>query len=143
MRSSRRVENRVALVTGAASGIGEATTKLCAAEGATVIVSDVRLDAAETVAGAIRDAGAKAEAVALDVTDEATWQSVMAGIAEHHGRLDVLVNNAGISVSKPIVEMTLDEWRKVMAVNLDGVFLGTKHAIAAMKNWQSDFSRGN
>ena len=124
----------VALVTGAASGIGEAVAKNFAVEGATVIVSDAQLDAAENVTRAIHDAGGKAEAVALDVTDEAAWKSVMAGIAERHGRLDVLVNNAGISISKPIVEMTLDEWRRVMAVNLDGVFLGTKYAIAAMKN---------
>jgi NAD(P)-dependent dehydrogenase (short-subunit alcohol dehydrogenase family) len=86
---------------------------LCAAEGATVIVSDVRLDAVETVASAIRAAGGQAEAVVLDVTDEVAWQAVMTGIVERHGRLDVPVNNAGISVSKPIVEMTLDEWRKV------------------------------
>ena len=124
----------VALVSGAASGIGEAVAKNFAVEGATVIVSDAQLDAAENVTRAIHDAGGKAEAVALDVTDEAAWKSVMAGIAERHGRLVVLVNNAGISISKPIVEMTLDEWRRVMAVNLDGVFLGTKYAIAAMKN---------
>ena len=128
------LDNKIVFVTGAGSGIGEATAKLCAAEGATVIVSDVRLDVAESVAGAIRATGGKADAADLDVTDEATWQSVMAGVAERHGKLDVLVNSAGISVSKPIVETTLDEWRKVMTVNLDGVFLGTKYAIAAMKN---------
>ena len=74
-----KLNNKIALVTGAASGIGEATAKLCAAECATVIVSDARLDAVETVAGAIRAAGGQAESVALDVTDEAAWQSVMDG----------------------------------------------------------------
>ena len=122
----------MALVTGAGSGIGEATARLFAVEGATAIVSDARIDAAENVAQAICDDGGMAEAVALDVAMEEDWKSVMSDIRSRHGKLDILVNNAGISISKRITEMALEEWRRVLAVNLDGVFLGTKSAIHTM-----------
>ena len=131
--STGRVHDKVALVTGAGSGIGEATAILLAQEGATVIVTDTDAHAAERVAGAIREAGGEAEAARMDVTDETAWVGVMGTILTRHRRLDVLVNNAGVSFAKPIADMATAEWRRVLGVNLDGVFLGTKHAILTMK----------
>jgi NAD(P)-dependent dehydrogenase (short-subunit alcohol dehydrogenase family) len=132
--STGRVHAKVALVTGAGSGIGRAIALLLAQEGATVIVSDTNAQAAEQVASEIRKGGGKAEAIRLDVTEESAWAAAMEAILTHHQRLDVLVNNAGVYIVKPIVEMTLDEWRRVLGVNLDGVFLGTKHAIGVMRS---------
>lgn len=133
MTSPGRVQGKVALITGAGSGIGKATAILLANEGAVVLVADISMDAAQAVANEIVATGRKAEAVLLDVANEESWRQAIENALKNHQRLDVLVNNAGISFAKPIDEMTLDEWRKVMNVNLDGVFLGTKHAIAAMK----------
>ncbi|QEG38017.1 Cyclopentanol dehydrogenase [Bythopirellula goksoeyrii] len=129
-----KLKDKVALITGAGSGIGKATAQLFASESATVIVSDASLHAAQKVAQVISQDGSSAEAVQLDVTSEETWNSVMNEIVDRHGKLDVLVNNAGISKSKHISEMAFDEWRSVMAVNLDGVFLGTKSALHVMAN---------
>jgi NAD(P)-dependent dehydrogenase (short-subunit alcohol dehydrogenase family) len=120
-------------VTGGGSGIGRATANLLAEEGAQVLVADIDPAAGERVAAAIAEQGGKAEAVALDVADEAAWGRVMATTLERHQRLDVLVNNAGISFARPVADSTLAEWRRVLAVNLDGVFLGTRAAIHAMR----------
>jgi NAD(P)-dependent dehydrogenase (short-subunit alcohol dehydrogenase family) len=132
--STGRVHDKVALVTGAGSGIGRATAILMAQEGATVIVSDTNAQAAEQVAGEIREGGGRAEALRLDVTEESAWAAAMEAILTQHQRLDVLVNNAGVYFVKPIAQTTLDEWRRVLGVNLDGVFLGTKHAIGVMRS---------
>ena len=128
-----RVQDKIALVTGAGSGIGRATAGLLAQEGATVLVADINPVAADAVAAEIRGGGGKAESAALDVADESAWAAVIHGVGERHQRLDVLVNNAGVSFAKPVADMTFGEWRRVLSVNLDGVFLGTKHAIHAMK----------
>ena len=128
-----RVRDKVALVTGGGSGIGRATAVMLAEEGAQVIVADIDVAAAEKVVAAIGQQGGKAEAAALDVADEAAWTRVIETTLDRYHRLDVLVNNAGISFARPIADTTLAEWRRVLAVNLDGVFLGTKHAINAMK----------
>lgn len=128
-----RVQGKVALITGAGSGIGKATAILLANEGAVVLVADISMDAAQAVANEIVATGRKAEAVLLDVANEESWRQAIENATKNHQRLDVQVNNAGISFAKSIDEMSLDEWRKVMNVNLDGVFLGTKHAITAMK----------
>ena len=97
------------------------------------MVADVAVAAAQAVANEIVATGGNAKAVLLDVANEANWRQAIEQALKYCQRLDVLVNNAGISFAKPIDEMTLDEWRKVMNVNLDGVFLGTKRAIRAMK----------
>jgi len=128
-----RVAGKVALVTGGASGIGRGCAELLAAEGAVAVVTDLQ-DAlgAETVA-AIQAAGGKASYLHHDVTDEAAWEGVIAEIKSREGRLDILVNNAGIGIGGSVLEMTLADWRKQTAVNLDGVFLGVKHSIPLMR----------
>jgi len=131
--SAGRVHAKIALVTGAGSGIGRATAILLAQEGATVLVTDINAQAAEHVASEIRNGDGQAGSMRLDVADEPAWVAVMDTILTRHQRLDVLVNNAGVSFAKPVAETTLEEWRRVLGVNLDGVFLGTKHAIAAMR----------
>lgn len=127
-----RVADKVALITGAGSGIGRATAKLLATEGAKVIVADIDQNAAQEVVNKIHDAKGKAQPVQLDVSKESEWQQAINNIVSEHQRLDILVNNAGISISKPVTDCTLDDWHKVMSVNVDGVFLGTKYAIQAM-----------
>lgn len=123
---------RPALITGAGRGIGAAIARRFAAEGAPVMVTDIDLAAAEAVAGEIRAAHGIAHARAQDVTDEGQWATVMAEVAEAFGGLRILVNNAGTGARKAILDTSLEEWRHTMAVNCDGVFLGTKHAMAAM-----------
>jgi NAD(P)-dependent dehydrogenase (short-subunit alcohol dehydrogenase family) len=128
-----RVQNKIALITGAGSGIGKATAILLAKEGATVIVADINRAAAEQVVSEIHGSGGKARVAELNVSDESAWVRAIGKIMADHDRLDILINNAGVSFAKPIAKMTLDDWRRVLAVNLDGVFLGTKYAIDAMR----------
>ncbi len=125
-----RVHDKVALVTGGASGIGRATCELLAAEGARVVIGDVDRAAAEVTVAAI---GPRASFRPLDVTREEDWIAVTDATVRDFGRLDILVNNAGLVLMKNIEETGLDDWRKLMAVNLDGVFLGCKHAVRVMK----------
>jgi NAD(P)-dependent dehydrogenase (short-subunit alcohol dehydrogenase family) len=129
-----RMAGKVGLVTGAASGIGRASALLLAQEDASVIVSDIDLPKAEQVAGEILHHSGHAKAARLDVADEASWAALLDMVLSQYYRLDVLVNNAGLSFARPVAEMTLPEWRRILAVNLDGVFLGTKHAIGAMRS---------
>ena len=126
-----RVAGKVALVTGAASGIGRACAEVLAREGAVVVLTD--LQAGEEVAADIRAKGGKASFHRHDVTDEARWNATVAEVAKQHGRLDVLVNNAGIAVAGLVTDLTLDQWRHQMAVNVDGVFLGVKCALPLMR----------
>lgn len=128
-----RVQGKVAMVTGGAGGLGAAQCRLLAREGARVAVADIDPEAAEAVAAGIREAGGEAMTVTLDVTDEGGWDQAVAAVTGEMGRLDVLVNNAGIAILGSAEDMSLDDWRKTMAVNLDGVFLGTRAAIRAMK----------
>ncbi len=127
-----RVAGKVALVTGAASGIGRASAEILAREGAAVILTDVQA-MGEEVAEGIRKSGGKARFVAHDVTSEREWKSIVAGIEKTEGRLDILVNNAGIAVAGLIHELSLDQWRHQMAVNVDGVFLGVKSSLPLMR----------
>jgi NAD(P)-dependent dehydrogenase (short-subunit alcohol dehydrogenase family) len=128
-----RVQGKVALVTGGASGIGRGCAETLAAEGAAVVITDVQDDKGAEVAAAITKAGGRCEYLRHDVTDEAAWEGVIGQVKTRHGRLDILVNNAGIGIGGSILEMTLADWRKQTAVNLDGVFLGVKHAIPLMR----------
>ncbi len=128
-----RIEGRVALVTGAASGIGKGCALKLAKEGAIVVLTDVQQDKGLAVAAEIAAAGGKAAFRVQDVTSETAWADVIAWIARDFGRLDILVNNAGIAVGGLVTDLTLDEWRKQQAVNVDSVFLGTKCALPLMR----------
>jgi len=127
-----RVQGKVALVTGAAKGIGQACALLLAKEGAKVVVSDLDRAAGEAVAAKIVADGGEAQFIQQDVTDEASWPAAIAATEARFGALHVLVNNAGIAIPGNAVDCTLADWRKTLAVNLDAVFLGTKYAIPAM-----------
>lgn len=129
----KRMVGKVALVTGAASGIGKITARRLADEGAQVALADVNETEMAKVADAICVGGGKAIAIRLNVTSEADWQTAVARILADWGRLDICVNCAGISFAKPIVDLNLDDWREVIATNLDSVFLGTRQAMVAMK----------
>lgn len=129
-----RVQGKVAIVTGAASGIGRATAGLLAREGGSVLLTDLNEADGHAAAEAINAAGREAAFVRHDVSDEASWISVVDGLMSRTGRLDVLVNNAGVSGGlRTIAETTLDDWRACLSVNLDGVFLGVKHGARAMR----------
>ncbi|MDJ0926670.1 MAG: glucose 1-dehydrogenase [Gammaproteobacteria bacterium] len=127
------MQDKVALVTGAAMGIGAACAAILARHGATVIVTDVADAEGQALAAQITGAGGTAEYLRLDVTDEAQWQRAVDATITNHGGLDVLVNNAGIALVHSLLETSLDEWRRVHAVNLDGVFLGTRCAVDVMR----------
>ena len=128
-----RLNGKVALVTGGASGIGRGASERLAEEGAIVVLTDLQDQMGAEVVAGIQKAGGKAEFLHHDVTDEAAWESVISQTRAHHGRLDILVNNAGIGIGGSILEMTLANWRRQTAVNLDGVFLGVKHGIPLMR----------
>lgn len=130
----RRMLGRVALITGAASGIGKATAQRFAAEGARTALADLNDSEAKLVAEAIRQSGAETLSLKLDVTSEADWQTAIDQILAQWGRLDVCVNCAGVSFYKPLTEISLAEWRRVLTTNLDSVFLGTRYAMKAMKS---------
>jgi NAD(P)-dependent dehydrogenase (short-subunit alcohol dehydrogenase family) len=129
----RRLEGRVALVTGAASGIGLATAERLAAEGAAVVVTDVQDEAGEQAAAAIRDSGAAASFLHLDVADEDNWRRVVERVLSDHGRLDVLVNNAGMGDLETIEQTSLPDWERTIAIDQTGVFLGMKTSAEALK----------
>ncbi|ATQ41563.1 glucose 1-dehydrogenase [Caulobacter mirabilis] len=127
---SGRVAGKVALVTGAASGIGLACAQRLAAEGASVVLTDIQDAKGETAA---REIGGASVYLRHDVTDENAWIAVVAKARELFGRLDVLVNNAGIGVGGPVTEITLETWRRQQAINVEGVFLGVKHSLPLMR----------
>ena len=129
-----QVAGKVALVTGGASGIGAAVAELLAREGASVAATDIdELGGPEIVAG-IRKAGGEAIFLPQDVTSEARWIEVVAEVEKRYGWLDILVSNAGIGIAVPsITDMTLEDWRRQNAINLDGVFLSVKHCLPAMR----------
>jgi len=132
------LQDRVALVTGGAQGLGEALCQRLAREGAHVVVADVNLEGAEHVAAQIAaQTGRRALAVKVDVTDEAQVAAMVARAVGEFGRLDVLVSNAGILIAGAVDEIEADKWRKVVEVNLFGYFLCAKHAARAMKAQRS------
>jgi 3-hydroxybutyrate dehydrogenase len=127
-----RLKGRVAIVTGAASGIGREIARRFAREGAAVAVADVDGDGARRVEEEITRDGGVAGAVVMDVADEAQVEAGVGAVAERFGGVDVLVSNAGIQHIAPLVELTLGDWRRVLAVHLDGAFLTTRACLRHM-----------
>lgn len=129
-----QVEGKVALVTGGASGIGEAIVELLAREGATVVITDIDELRGPELATRVTKAGGKTIFLDQDVTSEERWIEIVAEVATRYGRLDIMVSNAGIGIAVPsITDMTLSDWRKQNAINLDGVFLSVKHCLPLMR----------
>lgn len=128
-----RLNGKIAIVTGAASGIGRATAIKFAAEGAKVVAADINEDGLHATVSAIREAGGEAIGVRCDVSVEADVKNLVESTVTTHGRLDVLFNNAGTgNMPMPVGEMPLEEWEKTLSVNLRGVFLGCKYAAPIM-----------
>ncbi|HEY8686282.1 MAG TPA: glucose 1-dehydrogenase [Chloroflexota bacterium] len=128
-----RMRGKSAVVTGGALGIGRSCALKLAEEGSAVAVTDVDIDKGSVVVEEIRLRGGDAIFIEQDVADEARWDHVMGTVIERYKKLDVLVNNAGVALAKDVEHTTLEDWRWLMSINLDGVFLGIKHAIQAMK----------
>ena len=130
-----RLTGQVAIITGAASGIGACTAQIFAAEGAKVVIGDIQVEAGEAVAAELRDAGYEAEFRELDVSNEDQVGAVVDFTVQRFGTVNTLINNAGMEISKPDVETTVEEWDRVLAVNARGTFLCTRavvpHMIAA------------
>ena len=124
-----RLQGKVALVTGAASGIGHAVSELFASEGATVFASDVK-SAEQTYSDGI-------EAMKLDVTSEDEWATAVDAVVRKHGRIDVLINNAGIIAYEPLDKLDIKDWMKMIAVDQTGVFLGMREAVRVMRKQKS------
>ncbi|MFI4976861.1 MAG: SDR family NAD(P)-dependent oxidoreductase [Caulobacterales bacterium] len=129
-----RVADKVALVTGGASGIGRGCAEVLAREGATVVITDIQDDKGKALADSINQTGGKARYLHHDVTSEDEWIGIAGEVERDLGRLDILVNNAGIGVGSPsITTMALSEFRRQQAINVEGVFLGIKHCLPVMR----------
>lgn len=127
------IQGKVAVVTGGGRGLGEQISRVLAEAGATVIVGDIRMELAQKVVDDICAQGQQAEAVRLDVTDESTVREALAHVVEKHGKLDVIVNNAGTDVTLPVDELETRDWDVVMGVNLRGPFLMAKYGFPYFK----------
>ena len=128
-----RLTGKVAVITGAGSGMGEETAKLFAREGATVVATDINVDAVTRVVETIRTNGGEALALQHDVTSRSDWERIYDEVRFVCGKLDILVNNAGIALAKPFLEQTEDDWARTYRINIDGVMLGTQYAIPLME----------
>ena len=128
-----RLNGKVAIITGAASGIGLATAEVFAAEGAKVVATDISEAALADAVEAITAAGGDVLAHTLDVSSAESWEQVVADVVAEWGTIDILVNNAGIALPKGLLETTLDEWNKVIAINTTGTWLGMKTVIPVMQ----------
>lgn len=128
-----RLDGKVALITGAARGIGAAVSEALAQVGASVFLTDVLEESGRETVERIRKAGGKAQFHVHDVTSESQWEAAVAACVKHFGKLDVLVNNAGIETAALVTQCEVEDFRRVMDVNVTGVFLGHKHALRVMK----------
>jgi len=128
-----RVKGKVAIITGGAGGLGKAQALLLSKEGAKVVITDINEEEAKKVVEEIHKQGGEALFIKHDVTREKEWSEVIRRTLERFGKLDILVNNAGVNLWKKIEDTSLEEWQWLMNVNLNGVFLGTKYAMGAMK----------
>ena len=128
-----KLENKVCIVTGAASGIGKEIALTYAREGGRVVIADINLQAAQAVADGIQAGGGTAMAVTMDVTSEADVNAAVAKVVAAYGGVDVLVSNAGVQIVHPVDEFPFAEWKKMLAIHLDGAFLTTKACVPHMK----------
>jgi len=126
------LKNKVAIVTGAASGIGREIARCFAREGAKLVIADLQRQAAQSTADELNFAGHSAIALAMDVSDEAQVEAGIAAAVEQFGRIDILISNAGIQIVHPLHEFPFAEWKKMMAIHLDGAFLTTKACLKHM-----------
>ena len=133
MRLARRLEGKVAIISGAAHGMGAEEARLFGSEGAKVVIADILEEEGKQVEAQISEAGGEGMFVRTDVTSEEEWQRVVQDTVSRFGKLDILVNDAGLSSTIVEDPMDTDGWHRLMEVNATGVFLGTKHAIPAMK----------
>ena len=138
-----RLDGKVALISGAARGIGGETARLMAQAGASVIVADVLDEQGRQTVGAITEAGGQAAYSHLDVTKEEPWTEAINLATSRFGKLDILVNNAGVFIGKGIEDISLDEWNRLVAVNMTGVFLGTRLAAPALREAAKSSEHGS
>jgi 3-hydroxybutyrate dehydrogenase len=129
---SNKLQDKIAIVTGAASGIGKEIAATYAREGAKVAIADMNMAAAQAAADELKATGAQAMAVAMDVTDEGQVNAAVAAVVQAWGGVDVLVSNAGIQIVHPLEEFPFAEWKKMLAIHLDGAFLTTKACLPHM-----------
>lgn len=129
-----RLEGKVALITGGARGMGAAEAKLFSREGAKVVIADVLEDEGRQTEAEINEIGGDAIFVRLDVTQQSEWDAAISRTIEQFGKLDIVVNNAGITFRNAIEDTSVEDWHRVMDINAKGVFFGTKAAIAQMKS---------
>lgn len=127
-----KLEGKIAIVTGAASGIGKAIAQRYAREGARVAIADLDLEAAKAAAAEIEAAGGKASGVAMDVTSEDAVNAGVSAVVAAYGGIDILVSNAGIQIVHPVEEFSYDDWRKLIAIHVDGAFLTTRACLPHM-----------
>lgn len=130
----RELAGRVALVTGAGRGLGECISRTLAEAGAAVVLADIRRDWVQSATEKIQKAGGKAKAVVLDVTNYPAIQAAMKAVVDEFGRLDILINNAGINVTESVDNLSVDDWNRILAVNLSGPFLTSKAAFPIMRH---------
>src|SRR5579884_609571 len=128
--SNDHLASKVALVTGGGRGLGEAICRCLAEAGMRVVAADLRIDLAEVVAAEVLQHGGDGAALRLDVSDEDQAEAAVQEVVSRFGRLDVLVNNAGVDVTLPVSELTISDWDRVLAVNLRGPFMMSKFALA-------------
>ncbi|BBB63030.1 3-hydroxybutyrate dehydrogenase [Undibacterium sp. Ji83W] len=126
------LNNKVALITGAASGIGKEIAIEYAKQGAKIVIADMALEAAQATAKEIEASGGTAMAVAMNVTDETQVDKGVADAVAAYGNIDILISNAGIQIISPLVDLSLDNWKKMLAIHLDGAFLTTRACMRSM-----------
>jgi NAD(P)-dependent dehydrogenase (short-subunit alcohol dehydrogenase family) len=138
-----RLDGKVALISGAARGIGGETAQLMAKAGAKVVIGDLLDDVGQKTVAAIKAAGGQAAYIHLDVTKEADWTAAVNLAVSTFGKLDILVNNAGVFIGKGIEDISMEEWNRLVAVNMTGVFLGPRMAVPALREAAKNSEHGS